>query len=112
GLADVAKTQALGDAFANLYGQERQNQLAANQQALQQTQARSDAVGRERDNVIRSMLFAPQMAQLDYEDINRLAQVGAQREDMSQQQLAEDIARWDYGQTAKQNQLLQYMNAI
>jgi hypothetical protein len=112
GLADVAKTQALGDAFANLYGQERQNQLAANQQALAQTQARSDAIGRERDNVIRSMLFAPQMADRDYQNIAKLAEVGAQREDMDQQRLAEDIARWDYGQSAKQNQLLQYMNAI
>lgn len=61
GLADVAKTQALGDSFAGLVGQERQNQL-------------------------NTMQFAPQLAQQDYFDSSQLADVGAQRENLQQQQ--------------------------
>lgn len=68
GLAKTAQTQAIGDAFASQYGDERQNQQ-------------------------RAMLFAPQMMQQDYADYQQLANVGAAREGMSQSQLAEDVNR-------------------
>lgn len=112
GLADTAKTQALSDAFASQYGQERQNQLNAAQLAQQGTQTFLNSVNNERDNQIRSMLFAPQMANLDYQNIGALAQVGAQKEDQSQQNLADQIARWDYAQNQQQNMAAQYMNLI
>lgn len=98
GLADVAKTQAISDAFASQYGQERQ---------LQQ-----NAFQNERENQMRSMFFAPQVAQQDYDDFSRIAQVGAARESLDQQKLQEQIARWDYGQNAYQDQLARYMGLI
>ncbi len=112
GLADVAKTQALSDAFAGQYGQERQNQLAASQLGQQGTETFLANISKERDNQIKSMLFAPQMASLDYQDISKLAEVGAQKESLQQQNLADQIARYDYGQNAQNQQLIQYMNLI
>jgi len=62
GLARQAEAQALSDAFAKQYGQERQNQ-------------------------IRAALFAPQAAAADYEDLARLGSVGAEREALQQREL-------------------------
>jgi hypothetical protein len=87
GLADVAKTQALSDAFASQYEQERQNQL-------------------------RSMLFAPSVANQDYTDISRLAEVGSQREAQQQQQLTADINRYNYNMNLPQAKLADYMSMI
>lgn len=87
GLADVAKTQAISDAFASQYGQERDNQL-------------------------KSMFFAPTIANQDYQDISKLAEVGAQREGMSQEQLGADIDRYNYNQNLPANKLADYMNLI
>ncbi len=112
GLAGVAKTQALSDAFASQYGQERQNQMQAAQLGQQGTDTFLANVGRERENQMRGMMFAPQMASLDYQDFGKLAEVGAQKEALNQENLAEQIARYDYGQNAKNNQLMQYMNLI
>jgi hypothetical protein len=112
GLAQTAETQALADAFASQYGQERQNQLAAGQLGQQQTQMTMDNLNQERQNEIRSMLFAPQMASLDYNDISMLAQVGSENESQQQQQLNEDISRYDYSQNAPKQNLVNYMNLI
>jgi hypothetical protein len=137
GLAQEAKTRAFADAFASQYGQERQNQLNAMQMGQGATNAQAQGIGqarqaqlqagqlgqqgtqllmdnlsKERENQIRSMLFAPQMASLDYQDISKLAEVGAQKEQLSQEQLADEIARYDYGQNARQAQLAKYMNLV
>lgn len=71
GLAREAETRALADAFASQYGNERQNQLKA-------------------------MLFAPQAAQSEYNDIARLAGVGQAREANEQTKIDEDIARFEW----------------
>lgn len=71
GLAQQAKTQAISDSFASQYGQERENQL-------------------------RSMLFAPQMLQQDYVDAAKLAEVGAQREGLQAENIQDSINRY-YG---------------
>ncbi len=112
GLAQTAKTQALADAFAGQYGQERQNQLAAGQMGQEGTKTFLDSASKERDNQIRSMLFAPQMASLDYQDISKLAEVGAQKESFSQENLADQIARYDYSQNSDINNLMRYMNLV
>jgi hypothetical protein len=87
GLAKTAQTQAIGDAFASQYGDERQNQQ-------------------------RAMLFAPQMMQQDYADYQQLANVGAAREGLSQSQLAEDVNRYNYNQQAPGLQLQNFMGTI
>lgn len=87
GLAKTAQTQAVADAFASQYGDERTNQQ-------------------------RAMLFAPQMMQQDYSDYQTLANVGATREGMSQAQLAEDVNRYNYNQQAPGLQLQNFMGTI
>jgi hypothetical protein len=87
GLAQTAQTQAIADAFAGQYGNERENQL-------------------------RSMFFAPQVAGLDYDNISKLAEVGAQKETLGQEQTAEDIARYDFNQNARQQQVSDFLNMI
>jgi hypothetical protein len=112
GLADVAKTQALSDAFAGQYGQERQNMLQAAGLGQQLTDTYMNSRSQERDRQINAMSLAPQIASLDYQDIQKLAQVGAQKEALQQEYLSDQIARWDYNQNLHRNSVLQYMGAI
>jgi hypothetical protein len=87
GLAQTAMTQALGDSFANLYGNERENQM-------------------------RAAVVAPQMANQDYADISKLADVGAQREELSSEQLQDLINRYNYNQNLPNAKLQQYSNLV
>ena len=87
GLARQAETQALADAFASQYGQERQNQLGA-------------------------MQLAPQMAQAEYNDLAKLAGVGQAREGQSQSAIDEAIMRHTYGNDEGWNQLAKFMSSI
>jgi hypothetical protein len=98
GLAQQAKTQALSDAFANQFMQDKQMQLADYQA--------------ERQNQLRGMLFAPQMLQQDYVDAAKLAEVGAQKEALSGQYLAEDIDRFNYNQTKDQQNVANFLSLI
>lgn len=89
GLAQTAMTQALSDSFANQYSGARQNQM-------------------------QSMLFAPSMANQDYTDISKLAEVGSQREALSSENMQDAINRYyandPYTQT--QQKLNTYANLI
>lgn len=127
---------ALGSMGANLYGgayeSERGRQQQAMglgvetagmfQQALDQERARQQqSMGQ---NILASSMFqqgdeaararqqamigmAPQLAQLDYNDLNTLMQLGGMREQRAQDLLNAEIARWDFGQ----NQPLSKINA-
>ncbi len=55
---------------------------------------------------------APGLAATDYYDAQQLAQVGAAREGQSQQQINEDINRFNFGQNVDSAKLAQYMNMI
>lgn len=87
GLARQAETQALADAFASQYGDERKNQLSA-------------------------MLFAPEAAQADYNDLARLAGVGEAREGQTQSGIDEAIARHDFGQNYPFELLAKYHGLV
>lgn len=76
GLAQEAETSALANAFAGMYGQERQNQMAA--------------------------MMNPSVG---YSDISALGNVGAMREGYQQQQLSDQLNRWNFAQQAPYNQL-------
>jgi hypothetical protein len=112
GLADVAKTQALGDAFAGLYGQNLQIQNQAAQQAQQGTNSFLDSFNKERQLGMQAALTAPQFSQLDYQDAAKLAEVGAQREALQQQNLNQNISSWDLSQNLPRSSVAQYMNLI
>lgn len=66
----------------------------------------------ERDNQIKGMLFAPSLANADYGDISKLADVGAQREGYAQALSNEDIARYNYEANLPNNWLAQFMNLV
>lgn len=87
GAHKAALTQTLGDSFASQYGQERENQL-------------------------RSMLFAPQAAQADYQDLNALAGVGSQREGQAQSGIDEAMERHNFQQMEPAERLARYMAMI
>ncbi len=87
GLAQEAQSRAIADAFAEQYQQERANQM-------------------------RSLFFAPQIAEQDYNDYARLAAVGAQQESLEQEYLADEIARHDFEQMIPTRNLFDYMNLI
>ena len=76
-LANRALGLGLGDAIGSLayqnYGDERQRQM-------------------------QGTMLAPRAAQQDYFDIGKLAEVGAARENLSQQQINEQIARHEFDQ--------------
>lgn len=108
GLHKIGMTEAMGDTAANLYGanyaQERANQL----QAANQLGTLYDA---ERQKQMQAMLFAPQMAEQDYVDAQHLAAVGGAREQLSQEQLADQVARWNFNQNRDADALARY-NAL
>lgn len=87
GLAQTSEAQQLGNSFANLYSQGRQNQM-------------------------QSMLFAPQMANQDYADIGQLANVGQQHEALQGQQLQDQMDRWNFQQNLPAQKLSQYDQLI
>jgi len=87
GLAQQAQTSALADAFASQYGNER-------------------------DRQIKSMLFAPDAAQSDYNDIKALAGVGQAREGQTQSQIDENMWRHQAQQEMPWDLLAKYSNLI
>jgi hypothetical protein len=66
----------------------------------------------ERDNMLRGMMFAPQLAQQDYFDVAKLAEVGTAREDLMQQAINEAMARHDFAQSEPWQRLALYHQLI
>jgi hypothetical protein len=105
GLAQQAKTQAISDAFADTYLQEK---------ALTQQDrvARGQNYTNERENMMRALMFAPTLAASDYADFAALSEVGDVRQAYDDAAKSEDIARYDYSQNIRQKQLQDYMALI
>ena len=59
-----------------------------------------------------AIAMAPQLAAADYMDPMQLGLVGAAREGQGQQQITEDINRFNFGQNVEQLKLQQYLNNI
>ena len=68
--------------------------------------------GRERGIMEGAAARAPGLAREDYYDPAKLGQVGAARESKAEEGLAEEIARFNFGQQEPTNRLAQYMNLI
>lgn len=98
GLAKTAQTQAIADAFASQYGQERGLQEQNfNNGRLQQLQATA---------------LAPSFAAQDYADYGALANVGQQYEDQLQNQLNEQVYRFGYDSNMERQDLKDFMSII
>lgn len=87
GLAATAQTQALGDAFAGLYNNERQRQM-------------------------QTLGMSPMLAQQDYFDFGQLANVGAQRQAMEQAGIDESMARHEFSQNLPYQKLQNYAGTL
>ena len=68
--------------------------------------------GRERGIQENAAARAPGLAREDYFDIGQLGDVGAAREGKAEQGLAEQISRFNFGQSEPTNRLAQFMNLI
>lgn len=68
--------------------------------------------GRERDNMIRGMMFAPELANQDYTDINQLGAVGSIREQQLQRLLNADQERYNYNANANWQRTMDYIRGL
>lgn len=68
--------------------------------------------GDERQNQIRGMLFAPELAQQDYRDIGMLGQAGAGYDQWNQNQINADIQKYNYMQNKDWNFLNDYIGLL
>lgn len=66
----------------------------------------------ERMNQIRGMLFAPELAQQDYIDINALGQAGQGLDAYNQQQINASIDRYNYNQNAAMDWIGNYIGLL
>lgn len=89
GLGSQAVAQTVGDIAAQMSYQDYMNERSRQQQALG---------------------MAPQFAQADYYDIAQLGQVGATREAQAQRAIDEAMKRYQYEQTAPQQQLSTFLS--
>lgn len=87
GLGQEAQTRAISNAFASQYGEERGNQVKAG-------------------------AIAPSLAQQDYADIAALRGVGQDTEQLAQDWLSEDVARYNFYQNRPQQNLANYVAAL
>lgn len=56
--------------------------------------------------------MAPQLAAEDYRDLGALSAIGAEKQNLAQQQIGAEQARFSYGQDLPYNKLAQYMGTI
>jgi hypothetical protein len=70
------------------------------------------AYDKERTNQLRGLLFAPQLANQDYYDIDRLSGVGELKEGIDQAKINEDIARYNYDSNKDALSLDDYIRRI
>lgn len=89
--SDRASGQALTDLATNIYGQNYAN---------------------ERQNQIQGQLYAPDLANQDYYDINQLSSVGDYKTNLAQQKINEDIARYNTNASRPLTALQAYQQLI
>lgn len=89
--SDRTAAQELGNLATNIYGQNYAN---------------------ERQNQIQGQLYAPDLANQDYYDINQLSAVGDYNTNLSQAQIDADMARYNYNANKPLNALQQYQQMI
>ena len=71
-----------------------------------------DQYNRERDIMAQSITQAPSLAEADYNDITKLAQVGADKEALQQAKLEDAIGRYDFEQQKPYIKLSEYLGAL
>ena len=91
---------------------------AANQEVLASelgkvgTQVYGDQYNRERDRMAQATQIAPNLAAMDYQDIQALSGVGQTREAMEMAQIQDAMARFDFEQQKPYYKLREYLGSI
>jgi hypothetical protein len=102
GAFNAAANDAAGNVATQMYGEAYDNDM----------NRMLSAWNTERDNQIKGMLFAPQLAAADYQDIAALSEVGTARENYQQDQINADMDRYNYEQGRESLALQNYLNLI
>ena len=71
-----------------------------------------DQFNMERDRQFQAAQIAPQLGEMDFNDLARLQQVGQERESLEMAKLQDAIARYDYNQQQPYIKLNQYLGAL
>lgn len=114
----------LNDLATNIYGgayeNERNRQLQYQSQLtgigaqgyeLERDRMAND-INQQRQQQLGVLGLAPQIANQDYVDLDRLRGVGAEYEDLTGRQMEDAAARWDYAQNAPGLSLDQYITRL
>ena len=88
------------------------NQTLAQQIGNVSTNMAYQNYGDERQRQIQGMLFAPQMAQQDYNDLAMLGQAGQGYDQYNQNLINSDIEKYNYNQNADWNYLNDYIGLL
>jgi hypothetical protein len=79
---------------------------------LQALTAADQAYLANRGQQLQGLGMQPAYQQMGYTDLNNASAVGANRDQMAQQMLNADIARWDFGQNADWQNLSRFLSAV
>lgn len=94
------------------FGGSANQEILARELGKTATEAYGKNYDTERGRQMQSMLFAPQMANQDYIDFDRLSSVGAQKEDMTQSKINEAINQFNLQQESPYTALQRYSGLI
>ncbi len=97
---------------AGRFGSGANQEILADSLGNLANQVYGDQYNRERQLMANTMNTAPQLGEMDYNDIARLQQVGDARESIEQTKLQDAIARFDYEQQKPYIKLNQYLGAL
>lgn len=100
-----------GSGMQAFYQNQQNDTLAKNLNNLY-SQTYYNDYANERQNQLNATQLAPQFAQLDYNNLDALGNVGSLVDNYSQNLLNSDIDRWNYNQNLDMNKLAQYMSMI
>lgn len=120
---DASRRLSASGQLTGAEGQDASNQLAANQQlgsayesgASRQLDAMNSsnaAYNASRAQQLQGLGMQPAYQQMGYTDLNAASAAGAQRDQLSQQMINDQVARHDFGQNAGWQNLSRYLSSI
>ena len=105
-------TQGLGSLGESQYGREMNAQQNNFSNQLSATQGLGSLSEQQAQRQMNASQMAGSLDNMQYQNIDRLANYGNQQAGFDQTKLNADIARHDYGQNAQQQHLSNYTNAV
>ncbi len=120
---DVMRRLSANQQLLGAEGQDIGNQLSANQQLgsafdsganreINALNSSNAAYNSSRAQQLQGLGMQPAYQQMGYTDLNAASAAGAQRDQLAQQQLNDQISRFDFGQNADWQNLSRYLASI